>query len=190
MAKNKAPKDIKEEVLPVETPVEEAQVYVTQASVQGYVVEPAADNSNWPVVKALHTSRYELPAYKSALASGMDLHANIQSVIKLRPLQRALIPTGLALELPASLEAQVRPRSGLAHSAGLSVLNAPGTIDADYRGEIKVNLVNLSDTPVVIAPGERIAQLVFAPVVRVRLEERQELSQTVRGEEGHGSSGK
>ncbi|MFT4524297.1 MAG: dUTP pyrophosphatase, partial [Bacteroidia bacterium] len=113
-------------------------------------------------VPVINRSKHALPAYESRLAAGLDLRANLDKNIELKPLQRALIPTGLFMELPEGFEAQIRPRSGLAYKHGLSVLNAPGTIDADYRGEIKVLLVNLSDQPFVVEDGERVAQMVIA----------------------------
>ena len=120
----------------------------------------------------------------------MDLRANIAEEVLLGPLQRQLVPTGLFIELPEGHEAQVRPRSGLAFKHGLTVLNSPGTVDSDYRGEIKVLLVNLSDEPFAIVPGERIAQLVVARHETVEWEESQDLSKTLRGAGGYGSTGR
>ena len=140
-------------------------------------------------VKIVNQSKHPLPAYETALSAGMDLRAELENAVELKPLQRALIPTGLFIELPEGYEAQIRPRSGLAYKHGLSVLNSPGTIDADYRGEVKVLLVNLSDTPFVIRDGERIAQMVIAGHARVEWEQTEELSHTVRGAGGFGSTG-
>ncbi|GAC1352609.1 MAG: dUTP diphosphatase [Polyangiales bacterium] len=130
-----------------------------------------------------------LPAYQTPLAAGLDLVAAIESPLSIASLARVLVPTGLAIAIPAGYEAQVRPRSGLAWSRGLTVLNSPGTIDADYRGEIKVLLVNLGAEVAVIAPGERIAQLVFARHARAALTLVDALDETKRGEGGYGSTG-
>lgn len=130
-----------------------------------------------------------LPRYQSPLAAGMDLLADLASTLELKPMERRLIPTGLALELPEGFEAQVRPRSGLAHQVGLTCLNSPGTIDADYRGEVSVLIVNLSKEPATIRRGDRIAQLVVAPVCQAELLEVAALSQTSRGAGGFGSTG-
>ncbi|MCA2981724.1 MAG: dUTP diphosphatase [Myxococcaceae bacterium] len=130
-----------------------------------------------------------LPSYQTELSAGLDLHADLEAPVTLEPLQRALVPTGLALELPAGFEGQVRPRSGLAVKLGLTCLNAPGTIDADYRGEVKVLLVNLSNQPVTLERGDRVAQLVVAPVSRATLVEVEVLSDTERGSGGFGSTG-
>ena len=124
------------------------------------------------------------------MSAGMDLKANISEAVLLEPLQRAMIPTGIYLALPEGTEAQVRPRSGLAAKFGISVLNAPGTIDADYRGEVKVILVNLSNEPFTINPGERIAQLVLARYERIEWDEVETLDETCRGEGGFGSTGR
>ena len=140
------------------------------------------------VVKVMNRSAYELPHYETPLAAGMDVRADIRESIMLGPLCRTLVPTGLFVELPAGYEMQVRPRSGLAARHGVTVLNAPGTIDADYRGEIKVVLVNLSDTAFEIKPGERIAQIVVARHERVEWAES--LSDTARGAGGFGSTGR
>lgn len=131
-----------------------------------------------------------LPRYQTELSAGMDLQAELAEDRVLAPLERAAIPTGLALELPPGFEGQVRPRSGLALKSGLTVLNAPGTIDADYRGEVQVLLVNLSSSPVILRRGDRIAQLVVAPVTRARLVEVSELTDTERGTGGFGSTGR
>jgi dUTP pyrophosphatase len=139
------------------------------------------------VVRLAHGEGLPLPAYQSAGAAGLDLVAAVEVV--LRPGMRALVPTGLILELPSGFEAQVRPRSGLALSQGITVLNSPGTIDSDYRGEVKVLLVNLGDRPFTIARGERIAQLVVARCERVRLIEAAKASATRRGGGGFGSTG-
>lgn len=130
-----------------------------------------------------------LPKYQTALAAGLDLLADVTAPLTLAPLERTLVPTGLALELPAGFEGQVRPRSGLAVKQGLTVLNAPGTIDADYRGEVQALVINLSSAPVTISRGDRVAQLVIAPVTRAELRETDSLSDTVRGSAGFGSTG-
>ena len=141
-------------------------------------------------VKIVNRSAYPTPAYATPLSAGMDLKADIASPVTLAPLGRALIPTGISISLPAGYEAQVRPRSGLAAKHGVTVLNTPGTIDADYRGEIKVILVNLSDSEFVVNPGERIAQMVVARHESVEWEETDSLDETERGEGGFGSTGK
>lgn len=130
-----------------------------------------------------------LPAYQSELAAGLDLLAAIDAPLVLEPGKRALVPTGLAMALPAGFEGQVRPRSGLAAKNGVTVLNTPGTIDADYRGEVKVILINLGDEPFTIERGSRIAQLVIAPVLQAKLVEVETLSETQRGAGGFGSTG-
>ena len=140
-------------------------------------------------VKVINHSNYDLPKYETASSAGMDLRANSTETLVLQPLERALIKTGLFLEIPAGYEAQVRPRSGLALKKGLTVLNSPGTIDADYRGEIKVILVNLGKDPVTIKRGDRIAQLVIAPVVQADLMAATVLPATTRGAGGFGSTG-
>ena len=141
-------------------------------------------------VKVINRSAFALPSYATPLSAGMDLKANLTEPIVLEPLQRALVPTGLFLGIPEGYEAQVRPRSGLAAKHGITVLNSPGTIDADYRGEVKVILVNLSSESFEIKPGERIAQLVVARCEQVAWEEVPELDETRRGEGGFGSTGK
>ena len=141
-------------------------------------------------IKIVNKSAYPLPEYATALSAGLDLKANITEPVTLKPLERVLVPTGLFIALPEGTEAQVRPRSGLAAKHGITVLNSPGTIDADYRGEIKVILVNLSSEPFVINPGERIAQMVVIPFLPVEFCESEELSDTARGEGGFGSTGK
>lgn len=140
-------------------------------------------------VPVINRSKHALPAYESKLAAGLDLRANLDENIELKPLQRALIPTGLYMELPEGFEAQIRPRSGLAYKHGLTVLNSPGTIDADYRGEIKVLLVNLSDQPFVVEDGERVAQMVIAKHEQVEWTESEELQDTERGAGGFGHTG-
>lgn len=140
-------------------------------------------------VKVINRSAYDLPQYETALAAGLDVRANITESITLGPLERTLVPTGLFIELPEGYEMQVRPRSGLAAKHGLSLVNAPGTIDADYRGEIKVILVNLSNTPYELKPGERVAQLVVSQFTRVEWKPVEELGETERGAGGFGSTG-
>lgn len=141
-------------------------------------------------VPIVNHSPYPCPAYATEQSAGMDLKANLTEPLVLKPLQRALVPTGLYMALPAGYEAQVRPRSGLAAKHGITVLNTPGTIDADYRGEVKVILVNLSDMPFEIVPGERIAQMVIARHEKVEWEEVNELDATSRGVGGFGSTGR
>ena len=141
-------------------------------------------------IKIINQSKHSLPEYKTNLSAGMDLTANISDPITLESLERVLIPTGLYLELPEGVEAQVRPRSGLALKNGITVLNSPGTIDADYRGEIGVILVNLSKDAFVINDGERIAQLVIAKHETAVWNVVETLSETDRGEGGFGSTGK
>ena len=142
------------------------------------------------VVKIVNHSPYPSPAYATPQSAGVDLKANVEQSVTLQPLQRTLVPTGRFIALPAGFEAQVRPRSGLAAKHGITVLNTPGTIDADYRGEIKVILVNLSQEPFEIVPGERIAQMVIARHEQVQWEEVEELDATERGAGGFGSTGK
>ncbi len=141
-------------------------------------------------IRIINKSNHPLPEYKTALSAGVDLTANIENEITLKPLERQLIPTGLYIELPAGYEAQVRPRSGLALKHGLTVLNTPGTIDADYRGEIRVILVNLSNQDFSIKNGERIAQMVIAKHETAVWEEVEVLEETERGAGGFGSTGK
>ena len=141
-------------------------------------------------INILNRSHHALPSYATLLSAGMDLRANLDTPITLRPLERRLIPTGLSIALPEGYEAQVRPRSGLALKKGIGVLNAPGTIDADYRGEVKVILVNLSNEDFVINPGERIAQMVVARYEKVEWDEVEVLDETERGEGGFGSTGR
>ena len=140
-------------------------------------------------VKIVNTSPYPLPAYATPLSAGMDIRANIAESIVLKPLERVLVPSGLFFALPAGYECQLRPRSGLAFKHGITVLNTPGTIDADYRGEIKALLVNLSSEPFTIEPGERIAQLVVAHHEQVEWECTDALDATERGSGGYGSTG-
>lgn len=140
-------------------------------------------------VQVINNSAYYLPEYATEKSAGMDLKANIVEPLTLGPLERAMIPTGLSIALPDGTEAQIRPRSGLAAKYGISVLNAPGTIDADYRGEIKVILVNLSNDLFTINPGERIAQMVIARYERVEWEAVESLDETERGAGGFGSTG-
>lgn len=140
-------------------------------------------------IKIINKSAHNLPHYETEASAGMDLRANITESITLKPLERALVKTGLFIELPVGIEAQVRPRSGLAYKNGLTVLNSPGTIDADYRGEIGVILVNLSNTDFVIENGERVAQLVIAKHERAEWIAVEELSETERGAGGFGSTG-
>ena len=142
------------------------------------------------IVPIINESPFELPAYATVQSAGLDLRAHIESAITLAPLERKIIGTGLKMALPSGLEAQVRPRSGLAAKFGITVLNAPGTIDADYRGEIGVILVNLSNEAYTLQPGERIAQLVIAAYTQVRWETTSELTDTNRGKSGFGSTGK
>jgi dUTP pyrophosphatase len=141
-------------------------------------------------VHIINKSPYPLPAYETAAAAGMDLRADIPAPVELAPLQRVLLGTSLFIELPVGFEAQIRPRSGLAYKHGITVLNSPGTIDADYRGEIKILLVNLSDTPYTIQPGERIAQLIVARHEQVTWKVAEQLSETHRGAGGYGHTGK
>jgi dUTP pyrophosphatase len=141
-------------------------------------------------VQVINRSEHSLPTYETDLSAGMDLRANITEDVELKSLERALIPTGLYIALPAGAEAQIRPRSGLAYRYGLTVLNSPGTIDADYRGEIKVLLVNLSNEPFVIKNGERIAQMVVAKHEQISWSLVEELDETVRGAGGFGHTGK
>ena len=140
-------------------------------------------------VQIINKSKHQIPAYETEQSAGMDLRANIDESITLKPLERAIIKTGLYIALPAGFEAQVRPRSGLAAKKGITVLNSPGTVDADYRGEIGVILVNLSNEDFVVQDGERVAQLVIAKHERVTWEKVEVLSETDRGAGGFGSTG-
>ncbi|MCH6199343.1 dUTP diphosphatase [Aquiflexum sp. LQ15W] len=141
-------------------------------------------------IKVINQSKHTLPEYQTPLAAGLDLRANIDEPVSLGPLERKLIGTGLFIELPAGYEAQIRPRSGLAFKYGLSVLNTPGTVDADYRGEVKVLLVNLSSETFVVQDGERIAQMVIAKHEQIQWDATENLSETERGAGGYGSTGK
>jgi dUTP pyrophosphatase len=140
-------------------------------------------------VKIVNRSRHSLPAYKTILSAGMDLQANLDEPVTLKPFERKLIPTGLYVELPSGYEAQIRPRSGLAIQKGITVLNSPGTIDADYRGEICVILINLSREDFVVNNGDRICQMIIAPYTQVEWEEAEELNHTLRGKGGFGHTG-
>ncbi len=150
---------------------------------------PKSRKNNTMQIKIINRSNNPLPAYATELSAGMDLRANLQEPVVLRPMERRLIPTGLFIELPAGYEAQIRPRSGLALKKGLTVLNTPGTIDADYRGEIGVILANLSDAEVTIEHGERVCQMVIARHEYAELVEVEQLSDTDRGAGGFGHSG-
>ena len=141
-------------------------------------------------INIINNSGHALPQYETAHAAGMNMRAFTETEITIKPLQRVLIPTGLHIELPVGYEAQIRPRSGLAYKHGISIVNSPGTIDADYRGEIKVLLVNLSDTDFVVNNGDRIAQMVIAKHETISWETVEELSDTVRGAGGYGHTGK
>lgn len=140
-------------------------------------------------IKIINISNHALPHYETNASAGMDLRAHLDTPVTLKPLERMIIKTGLFLEIPVGFEAQIRPRSGLAAKKGVTVLNTPGTIDADYRGEIGVILVNLSREPFIVKDGERIAQMVIASHERAEWNEVKELSQTTRGEGGFGSTG-
>lgn len=140
-------------------------------------------------VKIVNKSQWPDPAYATEASAGMDLRANIEEPFTLKPLERRLVPTGISIELPVGYEAQVRPRSGLATKHGITIINSPGTVDADYRGELKVSLVNLSNEEFEIVPGERIAQMVVAAHEQVKWEDVEVLSETVRGAGGWGSTG-
>lgn len=142
------------------------------------------------LVKIINTSNNPLPEYATTGSSGMDLRAHMLEPMEIDPMQRVLIPTGIFIELPPHLEAQVRPRSGLALKQGLTCLNSPGTVDADYRGELKVILINLSGQPQTIQPGDRIAQIVIQQVEKIEWLEVSELGSSDRGEGGFGSTGK
>jgi dUTP pyrophosphatase len=149
----------------------------------------AATEVEVALTRLAHGRGLALPAYATAGAAGLDLPAAVDRDVVIAPGGRALIPTGYAIALPEGYEAQVRPRSGLAARHGISIVNAPGTVDSDYRGEIMVCLVNLGDAPFTVSRGERIAQMVVAPVSRVRLRETERLDDTVRGDGGFGSTG-
>lgn len=141
-------------------------------------------------VRVINQSKHELPQYETQASAGLDLRANLEEPFTIQPLERTLVRTGLYIEIPMGYEAQVRPRSGLALKKGITVLNSPGTIDADYRGEIGVILVNISQNPFVVEDGDRIAQLVFAQVSQAEWEVTEELTDTNRGKGGFGSTGK
>lgn len=141
-------------------------------------------------IKIINNSANALPAYETIGSSGMDLRANLPEPVNLLPMQRTLIPTGLFIELPFGYEAQVRPRSGLAIKHGITCLNTPGTIDSDYRGELKIILINLSNEPFAIQHGERIAQMIIQPVLKATWEEVKILNESKRGEGGFGHTGK
>jgi len=141
-------------------------------------------------INIINKSGLALPQYETAHAAGMDMRAFTPEEIVIKPMQRILVPTGLHIELPVGYEAQIRPRSGLAYKHGISIVNSPGTIDADYRGEIKVLLINLSDTDFVVNNGDRIAQMVIAKHETISWEDVEELSDTARGAGGYGHTGK
>lgn len=141
------------------------------------------------IVKIVNRSDNKIPRYATAGAAGLDIRANLQQPVTLLPLQRYMVPTGLFIELPEGYEAQVRPRSGLANKQGITCLNSPGTVDSDYRGEIKVILINLSAEEQIINHGDRIAQMVFAKVEKAALQLVEELNETLRGEGGFGHTG-
>jgi len=143
-----------------------------------------------PHIPIINRSKHALPAYETEQAAGMDLRANLEEPIELVPLERAIVPTGLYIALPEGFEAQIRPRSGLAAKQGLTVLNSPGTIDADYRGEIKVILVNLSNNAVQIHDGDRVAQMVIARYEQAQWTAVETIDETIRGAGGFGSTGK
>ena len=141
------------------------------------------------LVKVINKGHQPLPAYATEMSAGMDLRANLEEPVTLQPMERKLIPTGLYIALPVGHEAQIRPRSGLALKHGVTVLNTPGTVDADYRGEVKVLLVNLSDVPFVVNDGERIAQMSVAKYEQVEFVEVEQLDETERGAGGYGHTG-
>ncbi|MBS1532947.1 MAG: dUTP diphosphatase [Bacteroidetes bacterium] len=141
------------------------------------------------IIRIINRSKNSLPAYETIHSAGMDLRADLETPVTLAPLERKLIPTGLYIELPESFEAQIRPRSGLAFKHGISIVNSPGTIDADYRGEIKVLLVNLSNEPFVVNSGDRIAQMIVAKHEKVDWEQVEILNETSRGAGGYGHTG-
>lgn len=141
-------------------------------------------------IPVINQSRHALPKYETIASAGLDLRANIEEAVQIEPLQRALIPTGLFIELPIGYEAQIRPRSGLAFKHGITVLNSPGTIDADYRGEIKILLINLSNESFIVNDGERIAQMIIAKHEQIEWQVVEKLSDTDRGAGGYGHTGK
>ena len=140
-------------------------------------------------IKIVNQSNNKIPDYATPGSAGMDIRANLQDTITLHPLQRQMVPTGLFIQLPEGYEAQVRPRSGLANKKGITCLNSPGTVDSDYRGEIKVILINLSDTAQIIEHGDRIAQMIIAKVEKAKWELAEQLNETQRGEGGFGHTG-
>ncbi|ASU36043.1 dUTP diphosphatase [Mucilaginibacter xinganensis] len=140
-------------------------------------------------IKIINRSKNSLPAYETLHAAGMDLRADLEEIITLKPMERKLVPTGLSIELPEGFEAQIRPRSGLAFKHGIGIVNSPGTIDADYRGEIKVLLINFSDQPFEINTGDRIAQMVVARHEKVSWDTVEVLNETARGAGGYGHTG-
>ena len=140
-------------------------------------------------IRIINRSKNSLPAYETMHAAGMDLRADLETLVTLQPMERRLVPTGLYMELPESYEAQIRPRSGLAFKYGIGIVNSPGTIDADYRGEIKVLLINLSDQPFEINTGDRIAQMIVSKHERVSWLPVEELTETTRGAGGYGHTG-
>ena len=140
-------------------------------------------------IQVINKSKHALPEYATGQSAGMDIRANLDEPIVLKPLQRCLVPTGLYIAQPEGFEAQIRPRSGLAIKKGIGVLNSPGTIDADYRGEVKVLMINIGEKPFVIENGMRIAQMIIAPVVKADIEVSDELSETERAAGGFGSTG-
>jgi dUTP pyrophosphatase len=142
------------------------------------------------IIRVINKSKNSLPAYETAHAAGMDLRADVETTVVLKPMERKLIPTGLYIELPEGFEAQIRPRSGLAFKHGIGIVNSPGTIDADYRGEVKVLLINFSTENFDINTGDRIAQMVVAKHERVNWEQVEVLNETQRGEGGYGHTGK
>ncbi|GGB13893.1 MULTISPECIES: dUTP diphosphatase [Mucilaginibacter] len=142
------------------------------------------------IIRIINKSKNSLPAYETAHAAGMDLRADVETTVVLKPMERKLIPTGLYIELPEGFEAQIRPRSGLAFKHGIGIVNSPGTIDADYRGEIKVLLINFSTEDFEVNTGDRIAQMVVAKHERVNWEQVEVLNETQRGEGGYGHTGK
>ena len=141
------------------------------------------------IIKIINTSNHPLPAYETLASAGMDLRANINEQMVLKAMERKLVPTGLFMELPLGFEAQIRPRSGLALKHGITVLNSPGTIDADYRGEIKILLINFSDTDFQINNGDRIAQMIISKHEQIAWESVETLSETLRGAGGYGHTG-
>ena len=141
------------------------------------------------LINIVNKSKHDLPKYETAASAGMDLRANLESPVHLAPMERALVPTGLYIELPVGYEAQIRPRSGLALKKGVTVLNSPGTIDADYRGEIRVILINLSREDFEISDGDRIAQMIISSHVQAQWEEVETLTETTRGAGGFGHTG-